>query len=549
MKRALRSFIMLGLLLPGLAPAQTAKITAVVLEVKWRASATAAWSRASVGRQLAAGAQVRTGKRSKCEIKFPDGSMVRLAPQSDLTIAQVQGKNLSMGYGKLYARIVSGTTARIQGGTGVASIKGTTLEFDAGLPGVPPDQQPNTLTIFGGSAQLSGPGAPPDGQPVGGGYQSSVGPGAPAGLNGVPPEGFFGGGGAGGWWEGVQSGFNTMTTAGTYTGTELKEQTLDTGRNPALHTPGYTDPVSNMGNIKLDISSVGTAGLRTPAPANASVALPSTSALFDVQPISLRVDPPLERFGKRVFGPDTFVDVFGLATTEGSLAGVRVRPHVLWKNIYFEVGGTGWTDFDGFHGILSEAFAKARPPCGDIIVGRQHFLAGPVNNTNLGTIIGFNTADAIRWQPRVRDVRLDVAYVHDFVPHRSGRVGGWYGRAEANVWRGVVGLNVVNFESIGTGISADVSVPIIPGMWDFYGEFGQDQFDNTVQTWGFYFPDLYQRYDLDLFLEYANRGGVRESWSLNAYREFEHDWTGFLTLQASPGNDTVAGLGVIKRFN
>ena len=68
MKRALKWFIVLGLMLPALALAQTAKITAVVLEVKWRPSSAAAWSRARVGTPLSAGAQVRTGKRSKCEI-------------------------------------------------------------------------------------------------------------------------------------------------------------------------------------------------------------------------------------------------------------------------------------------------------------------------------------------------------------------------------------------------------------------------------------------------------------------------------------------------
>jgi hypothetical protein len=73
--------------------------------------------------------------------------------------------------------------------------------------------------------------------------------------------------------------------------------------------------------------------------------------------------------------------------------------------------------------------------------------------------------------------------------------------------------------------------------------------DNTVQTWGFYFPGLYQRYDLDLFAEYAKRGDAPEVWSLNAYRDFRHDWTAFMTVQAGPEQDTILGLGAIKRFN
>ena len=403
MKRALNWFILIGVLMPALTLAQSAKITAVVLSVKWRPSATANWGNARVGAQLSAGAQVRTGKRSMCEIKFPDGSMVRLSPLSDLTIAKVDGKNLSMGYGKLYARVVSGTTARIQGGTGVASIKGTELEFNAGLPGVPPEEQENTLTIFTGLAELTGLGLPGAGQPVGGGFQSSVGGGGggtPGGPTGIPGEEFFGGGGSGGWWEGVQTGNTTLTTASTYAGTELKQETFDTGRDPALDTPGFTDPITT-GNLSVDVSSLHLASLRTPAARNASVALPSSASMLEVQPIGLLQGPPLQAFGQRVFKPDVFADVFALTTSKGSLAGVRVRPHTLYQNIYFEVGGTAWTDFDGCHAILSEAFAKARPKFGDVTVGRQHFLPGPVNNTNLGTLVGFNTADAVRVQPKL----------------------------------------------------------------------------------------------------------------------------------------------------
>jgi len=330
----------------------------------------------------------------------------------------------------------------------------------------------------------------------------------------------------------------------------MKLDTFDTGRDPALGAPGRFEIGGKRDNISIDGGSVSPAGLQPPAPAEMSLAVPSPTALLEVQPISVLQSEPLQLFGKRAYAPDLFADAFALKTNQGSIAGVRVRPHAIWNNLYFEVGGTAFTNFDDRSVVMvSEAFVKARPQFGDITLGRQHFLAGPVNNTNLGSLIGFTTADALRFQHRAGNMRLDLAYVYDFLPHRSARLGGWYGRAETSLLKGTVGLNLVNLEGSGTGVSVDASVPLIEGVWDVYGEVGSDPFADKIQTFGSYFPGLYRRYDVDLFAEWAKRGSSPEVWSLNAYRQFRHGWTGFVMLQTSPGSDTTLGIGGIKRFD
>lgn len=534
--------IVLLALLPALASAQTAKITAVVLDVKCRTSSRAAWTPAKVGRQLGAGAQVRTGKRGKCEIKFPDGSMVRLAPLSDLTIAKITGKDLSLGHGKLYARIVKGTTARIQGGTGVASIKGTTLEFDAGDIETPRERATNVLTIFDGLAELSGGGRT---QPVGRGSQSRIGPdGTPGDVHGVPGDKFFNGT-ADQWWDGVVPNVEVQATPASFTGLQQRKD-MQTGQSPDVGADGYYS--LKDGAVAIDLQSVGRPTL---ASGRRLAALPLLSPEFalGVPPITMLQAEPMEAFGKRLYGPQTCVDLFGLASTDHSLAGVRVRPSVVWNDLYIELGGMAWTrEGERFRTEISEAFVKARPRCGDITVGRQHFIIGPVNNSNLGSLVGFDRADAVRWQPTVGAVRLDLGYIHDFLPLDADDLRGFYGRAETSILKGTVGMNMVHYDDVGTGFSVDFSVPVIPGTLDFYGEVGSDPGDQSLQTFGCYFPGLYDRYDVDLFAEYAHREGFGSLYSARAYREFERDWTLVLSLLASSQDDTVVSLGVIKQF-
>lgn len=538
-------------LLPAAAWAQTAKITAVLLDVKCRASAGATWAPAKVGRVLGAGAQVRTGKRGKCEIKFSDGSLIRLSPLSDLTLVKIAGKDLSMGYGKLYARIVKGTTARIQGGTGVASIKGTVLEFDAGDMGAARERATNVLTIFDGLAELSGGGRTRE---VGRGTQARIGrDGTPGEVRQVPGEAFFSGT-TDQWWQGFAPNTNLQSTPSSPAALAQRAE-FQQSHSPAIGADGWY-PLHN-GTVVIDLQStrVGTASVahgqrRFSGQRLAALPLPAPDVALDVAPLTMLQTEPAKAFGKRFYGPTTRADIFALGSTDSSLAGVRVRPSAVWNDIYFELGGMAWARTDcEWRAEISEAFAKARPRWGDVTVGRQHFIMGPVNNSNLGALVGFDTADAVRWQPQLGAVRLDLGYVHDFLPLDQDHLRGYYTRLEGSIFRGTVGFNALHYDGIGTGVSMDFSFPVMAGKWDVYGEFGSDPADRSLETLGSYFPELYDRYDVDLFLEYAHREGQGSLLSARAYRKFEHNWTTVLSVLARPEDDTVVSLGVIKQFD
>jgi hypothetical protein len=379
---------------------------------------------------------------------------------------------------------------------------------------------------------------------VGPGSQSRIGAdGAPEDLHGVPGESFFSGT-PDQWWDGLFPNVNTQSTPGSSAGLQQKARTQMT-RSPNLGVGGYY-PLHN-GAVAIDLQSVG----RTAAAGGQLAALPllSPEMALGLPPIAMLQTEPAEAFGKRFYGSQTRVDLFGLASTDRSLAGLRVRPSVVWNDLYFELGGMAWTRTgDKWRAELSEAFVKARPRCGDVTVGRQHFVMGPVNNSNLGTIIGFDTADAIRWQPQLGPVRLDLGYVHDYLPLDSDQLRGYYARAEGSILKGTVGFNTVHYNGVGTGVSIDFSVPAIPNQLDLYGEFGFDPGDQRIETFGCYFPGLYDRYDVDLFVEYAHREGFGSLYSARAYRDFEHDWTLVLSVLASSQDDTIVSLGAIKQF-
>jgi len=95
------------------AAAQNAKISAVVMDVTHRVGAGGSFVKSAVGAQLPPGSRVRTGRRSKCEIKFPSGSVIRMGERTDLVIEQ--GTSASLGYGRVYAKIIAGTAATISG--------------------------------------------------------------------------------------------------------------------------------------------------------------------------------------------------------------------------------------------------------------------------------------------------------------------------------------------------------------------------------------------------------------------------------------------------
>ena len=536
--------------LAGTASAQgapAAKITAVVVSVEHRVGATGQFTRSKVGTLLPAGSRVRTGKRSKCEIRFPDGSIIRMGPTSDMVIQGVTDKNMQLQKGTLFAKFVSGSGARIQGGSAVAAVKGTTMDYSS-------FENPDGTFTDGCTVYSSASGV--DFETLGGTTALSAGFGAswsagqplgPPASNPQPPQQF----GHGQYlppWSGVGPGMSQQSTPGGDAGLNWQQSSFSIGSTVNSALPGAYG--AEFGDLHVDVQSASVArergtGIDTLAMARMPImGAAAVTAVMGQTPVSR------ELLGKRFFGPYLHTNVFGVWGDGGSVAGLRVRPTAVVGDWYVEVGGTATHDFHGrWHTRLTEAFAANRSEDTEITIGRQHYLAGPVNNSGLGTVIGFDTLDAIRWQRQIdHRYHVDLALVHDYLPLGGEKIRGYVGRAQVGICGGVIGGNWVHEHSRGAGKSLDFSFPALPGKLDVYGEYGSNSDDRHVETWGIYLPGLYQTDDIDLFIERASCSGKPTVNSLVAYKQANEKVTGVFMAHKSSGGSWKVGIGGMWDF-
>jgi hypothetical protein len=546
----LLALIGLGLRTAGHAQGQV-KIVGVVLSVKHRVGPTGAFIVSRVGAQLPAGSRVQTGARSKCALQFPGGGIVRMGERSDLIIQNPTATSVKLGQGKLWAKVLAGTTASVEGSHGVAVVKGTEWTFDG-----------ETITCYDGDVD----------------YQTQAGTTAvPLGYSGTAdaagavtrepaPGRQYPGGDLIQWFGGLRIGEEIAVTAGESPGAERKQTdfSVDTVVGEAT-TPG-------TGGLDIIITGTDTAAARGRAarmvdPLHAPAAWgqfpgvdPNTLAPLSIsRPMGFGFALPEGRLGQvpelpdrgYLFGPYTPADAFGYATDGGGTLGLRVRPHVvLWDSIYVEVGATARTShWYGDGTDITEAFATWRPDWGELSVGRQHFLEGPVNNTRLGSLVAFDTGDAARAKTHLGRLGVDAAYVRKMGPVIGPGGRGWYGRLDYPVQGGIVGLNGVYLESADDmGFSLDAAMPVIERRLDLYGEVGNDPLDRSFFTVGAYFPALYQRHDIDLFLEHAERDGLPSVTTLRLYKHVGEDLTCVFSADKQSGDSLNVGVGAIWRF-
>ncbi len=535
--------VMIGASAGAVRAAAQAKVTAVVLYVYHCPAGSNTWKRAQVGTTLSAGSKVRTKKRSKCQIKFPDGSYVRLGSRSEMVIRKVTSRRMQLKYGNLFGHIITGNGARIESGKAVAAIKGT----DVNVSNPPGSTGPPSLMVWN---SLMGVDWSVGGQPgfnVPSGFGTGPGAGG-AGTNPVPPP-FFAGGSYNPQWMGLRSGLTDFTTPGGQGGQQFQQEQLL--NNQVLHrnSPGSDHFKDNTGDLEVKVSSADVKNRQRTA------ALLDVMKLSSASNVTVQAEPvemPMRRmFGKRFFGPYIDTEVFGLWGEAGSSAGVRVRPRAIIDDWFVEFGGTAWIQSDDDWDVyLSEAFATRRSDRGELTIGRQHYVEGPVNNAALGTVLGFDTFDGVRLKPEILDdIAVDVAYVHDFHPFSaSWDREGWFGRFSHSAAGAVFAGNVMYENVDGYGCSVDVSLPVIPEKLDVYGEFGSRPDNSHVQTWGLYFPELYQEQDLDLFIEYAQRGDEPGLLSATAYQEIGDDFVGLLNVQKEMGDDVEFSVGGMWSF-
>jgi len=120
-------------------PSRSAAISQVEPLVESRTSESVDFSAASTGQSFPVGGQTRTGEVGRARLDLaPDGTIIRLAPNSYFTLAKLEQREanpftqLELFFGKIYI-ILSGGTLDVETPSGVASVRGSmmSVSYDA----------------------------------------------------------------------------------------------------------------------------------------------------------------------------------------------------------------------------------------------------------------------------------------------------------------------------------------------------------------------------------------------------------------------------------
>ena len=242
------------------------------------------------------------------------------------------------------------------------------------------------------------------------------------------------------------------------------------------------------------LAAVAESGVLPPALALPPAAVPrGANAVFDLEPY--------------VVGADT-----------GETVGAQARLRVARGNLLGTVAtvvrddrGRGDTD-------ISEASVLYRTAHeGDFRVGRQLLFLGPANNDRIGSLLISYTVDGLTWDDTAgRRVGYRLGYLRNSGPLGGDNFPGAFGRAQTLLGHGVLGATVLEAHRDGehVGASADVSLPLLGRALNGYLEAGRDPFERHLFTGGLYFPALFQRTGMDVFLEYQTRTTYQNEVSL-----------------------------------
>jgi hypothetical protein len=419
-------------------------------------------------------------------------------------------------------------------------VRGTLVLFSSkSEPGEYPPRE-EEVSVWDGEAEIS---TERESAPLGHQQKSGIDPSGDISPPGAAFPSSFPTGGMTPWWDGLKSGMSVQATPGTPAGVEFKSAAVSSGQADAA-VGAIGGPTT--GAIDVNVQSVpGTMPASSGGPAGV-VLLAALPSVYSAE------DQPATALGRRFYGPRSAVDLFGVRHTEGYWVGGRARARAIWgEHLYLEVGVQSISELEGvWETELSEGFGVWRQGRTDLIIGRQHYLEGPVNNSTFGSLFSYPTFDGVTLHHRAEGLDVHLAWIDSLDDDTLGTTHGpgSLARVSAPVLGGHVGVNCFHENGVGTGVSGDISYAVVPGQLDLYAEVGRDTQDRDLFTGGAYFPAVYQRNGLDLFVEYAERDGFDPMWTGLAYQELKHGWTGLLGVRRTIGADWQAAVGAFKRF-
>ena len=185
-----------------------------------------------------------------------------------------------------------------------------------------------------------------------------------------------------------------------------------------------------------------------------------------------------------------------------------------------------------------------------LFAGRRRFYDGPVFQDEVNSQLIADRYTGAGATFHTNGFKAEAAYLYDDNPVVGGAQHGAMIAASRPLGSGIVGINYLNVPKIGdgTGITVDGTYPVIPGQLEAYAEVGRGPDKATLQTYGTYFPAVYQATDFDLFIEYGDHEHVGQALSVVLNRDIQKTLSlrGYVSLHDH--NNTRAGAAAIFKF-
>ena len=552
--------ILAALVCTTAAQAQVATVAAVQRAAEMRDGAN--WKRVGRGAALDLGDRFRTGKRSKADLKFTDGSLLRLGQLSSVEIREAKSVALLSGQ-VLFSALRPG---RILAGTGAAEIKGS-----VGIVTLMPDGTAE-FSLFSGAVEVTTPVARVDLPP---GFWVRARPdGTLSAVEPAPPLRYS----FGAFMPEINQEISPSPFAGSQRNRRLRltpERTALDVYNPniairdslpfrrSVASPAPTPNGTPGGESQIGFGLRSLAG-RTMEQNLENAIVDDRGALDHIN----EADAGLGRFS----GFD-YALLSGLSDAGNYAVGARLRGFGVRGRWFGEVGALPLRVYADarnrragpHYSAVNLASLNYRTDGYNLQIGRQRFVSGPTQVTLFGSLLrpgGREVMDAVRFEPKLRAGRtLEIAYLQDsFVRNLPYRVGGDQrgvaARAAIENAHANVGVNVLKYFNLSgndsTGGTVDFAIPVVRDEIEFYGEAGRDPFRRSMLSGGAFFPGLHERTGIDLFVEYARvRGragvaGVPNELAARAYRRLNsHTYLVLGANRFSGGQSSVTvGLSV-----
>lgn len=505
------------------AQAQVARVAAVQRVTEKKSGVDGPWGKAGTGTSLGINDRFRTGKRSKADVKFTDGSLLRLGQLSSIEVRSTKGVAL-LGGQLLFSALRPG---RVLAGTAAAEIKGS-----VGIIALNDDGS-SEFELHSGAMDVVTPGGRVELRP---GMSVKVrADGTLSAIRSTLPFAFSDGTSNPELLEGPSNSPTVGSQALARERAQPARSALATNAQraaaldispdrpspfptafptvpPRVAALSATTPKVLSGTKFAAAQVVGAQVAESPLPTTDDLDIgTAVSHLNDVDPnrgsggsgdfrlIGVYGDGGRYAYGGRLSASGAQ----GRWLTELELTPLRVSSGSGRVRDLSTVSG----------GSVTYRLRRTQ-----IKAGRQRFLEGPTQAAVLGSMVrqgGRETMDAVNLTHQMGSGRLQLAYLHDAFPRnfpfqRAGSQKGFYGRYSIQRSIGNFGLNVLNYRntpvSSGTGLTFDFAVPLIRNQIELYGELGRDPFKRRLTTVGVALPGLYDATDFDVYLEYASIG-------------------------------------------